>query len=465
MKLLIVLLLFVVATYALPDVDVVIVGAGISGTCAGRNVTDQNMTVAIFETKARIGGRVFTIRKTIDGNETLFESGANWVHTQFINDLFPELVELGVNMTVFDQADSSVWNNNGRLENINQLLHMLADTDAIWIESDACRGDNISDADAILECTAYDFDKHKIETYLQFSREQWIGNNLEYHNSLAWDTSNVTAGPDHIIPAGYDTIFNKIISKHPSFDDRIYLNARITKIDYEQGDGSALVTYRNFLGELQTIRALKRVIVTPSINVLKSGTIEFVPGLPQSHINAMNGLMCSAVNKIALYFDAAGAEFLSSPDLAHNYMFRYGQENGGGVRQTDGLTCFINWQFVTGQPMVTAFYVGDFSRYMETLTDQQSVDLMMHTLRQFIRTPHTTLPDPIAFEVTRWGQDPDIRCSYTDVFKNGTINDFTILAQPIGTFGNVYLAGEASNFPKQGTVHGACLAGQQASQF
>lgn len=426
---------------------------------------DQGKTFVILESTSRVGGRVHTIRIPTPSGTIVFDSGANWAHDQFVNDLYPILLDLGVNMTLFDQDDSSVWNNNGRQENTNQLTHMISFTEGVWTQSNMCRANNVSDANAIEGCTTYDFDKPKVETYLQFSREQWIGNNLEYHNSEAWDNSTEDLGPDHIINGGYDIIFNKIVTKSPSYIDNIHLNSKVVKIEYENTDGSALVTYRNILGSLQTVRATERVIVTPSINILKANVIDFVPDLPASHTNALNGLMCSAANKIALYFDSVGAAFLSNPDLAHNYMFRYGQENGGGVRQTDGLTCFINWMFVTGQPLVTSYYVGDFSRYLETLTDQQAVDMMMRGLRQFIGTKQNPFPDPIGYVVTRWGMNPDAMCSYTDVSVNGTVSDFATLAQSVGTHKNVYISGEASNFPKHGTVHGGWLSGQQSSNF
>lgn len=453
------LFLFFVCVNAIEEVDVVVVGAGITGISAGRTLKDQGKSFKILEAADRIGGRIHTLydADTVNYPDPT-EVGAAWVHDQYINDLYPVLLDLGVQMNIFDQADSTVWNNKGQSLSYNQISRMVNRAESIWTASLPFRRTGLSDADAI-RLTGYAFDDPKVETYYEFAYEQWMGNNLEYHDSMMWDTSTTDNGPDHIIPAGYSSILDLFMDKVPAFRSNVQLYSKVTKIEYEQPNGKVKVTYVKPNGDTEIIQATKGVIVTVSINVIKSGSIEFVPALPNSHTSALNRLMCSAVNKVALYFDSVGSEMLNSGALAHNYMFRLGQENGGGVRQTDGLTCFINWKFVNGQAVVTSFYQGDFSRYMETLSDDLIITKHMNALRQFIKN----LPYPVKYHITRWGTNPLTLCSYTDFATGSTLADLQQLAIPVGTRQNLHIAGEASNFPNQGTVHAGYLSGKSAA--
>lgn len=460
---------FLTAVSALPDVDVVILGAGITGVTAGRELDNQGKTFVILEATNSPGGRIRSEYHPDPRFPKPVELGANWVHEEFINPLYPVLLDMGVEMVIFDQDDSSVWNNKGQSQNYNQIRRLLTKCANVWTWSNPFRQTGVSDAQSILQ-GGYAFDDPQVETYYQFAYEQWVGNNLEYHDSLMWDTSTADTGPDHIIPAGYITVINKFLDGIPpnpassrfpdglrSIRSNLYLNSPVTKIEYERPNGKARVTYRDSAGMVQTIFANKGVIVTASINVLKAGMIEFVPPLPSPYITSMNKLMCSEANKVALYFDSVGAAILAQGSLAHHYMFRYGQPNGGLVRLTDGLTCFINWKFVSDQAVVTSYYVGDFSRYMETLSDEVIIQKHLAALRQFVN-----LPDPIDYRITRWGQMPYAKCSYTDFAVGGRLSDLQQLAVPIGTQQNLHLAGEASNFPNHGTVHAGYMSALQA---
>ena len=74
----------------LPRRKVVIIGAGISGLVAAYELTAVGHDVTILEARKRIGGRVFTLRGTFQG-EDLLELGAarippdhHWEHPGFV---------------------------------------------------------------------------------------------------------------------------------------------------------------------------------------------------------------------------------------------------------------------------------------------------------------------------------------------------------------------------------------------
>lgn len=439
---------------AIEDVDVVIVGMGITGTSAAHEARVRGLTFVVLEATNIIGGRVNT---TYGPDLVKFphpvEMGGAWVHDQYVNPLYPVLNDLGVPMVIFNQDDSSVWD-NGKLESSGQVKNLVKGATAVLTQTDACRQIGLSDTAARLAC-GYDGSNNEYETYFQFAGEQWIGNNLEYHDSKAWDFSNTDLGPDHIVPGGYITAINALVDQPPSIRSNIRFNSVVTNIDYSSPSGKVIVTYRNG-GVTKYIRANRRVVVTVSINVLKSNDITFVPLIPNTHVAAMNELMCSEVNKVAMFFDDNASPMLSRADLSHNYMFRYGK--GTNPRINDALTCFINWRHFNGQNVVTSYYMGDYSRLLETLSNEEIQSRHLIALKEII----PDLPNPIYWEITRWGKHPYSKCSYTDVKVGGSVTAFNRLAVPFGPNNNVILSGEASNFPLHGTVHAGWLSGKQS---
>jgi len=69
--------------------------------------------------------------------------------------------------------------------------------------------------------------------------------------------------------------------------------------------------------------------------------------------------------------------------------------------------------------------------------------------------PH--IPKPVEIVVTRWYQDEFAQGSYSFVGKDGTGEDYDLLAKPVD--GQLYFAGEATSRQYPATAHGAYLSG------
>lgn len=72
------------------------------------------------------------------------------------------------------------------------------------------------------------------------------------------------------------------------------------------------------------------------------------------------------------------------------------------------------------------------------------------------------IPDPVAFRITRWADDPHSYGSYSYLAKGSTPKDRRRLAAPVGQ--TLFFAGEATHSAHPATVHGALLSGQLAAQ-
>lgn len=72
------------------DADVIIIGAGISGLKAAADLHDNGVSTLVLEARPRIGGRVYTERKTSTGNH--YDLGATWFHSTMENPVFDKFV-------------------------------------------------------------------------------------------------------------------------------------------------------------------------------------------------------------------------------------------------------------------------------------------------------------------------------------------------------------------------------------
>ena len=73
---------------ALPDVDVVVVGAGLAGLGAATALRDAGRSALVLEASGRIGGRAWTTHPAELGG-VWFDMGALWLHNAETNPLVP----------------------------------------------------------------------------------------------------------------------------------------------------------------------------------------------------------------------------------------------------------------------------------------------------------------------------------------------------------------------------------------
>ena len=64
--------------YAECPADVIVIGAGVAGLSAAKELIDNGCTVTILEASDRIGGRVKTVPLGTGGN--VIDLGASWIH-------------------------------------------------------------------------------------------------------------------------------------------------------------------------------------------------------------------------------------------------------------------------------------------------------------------------------------------------------------------------------------------------
>jgi len=189
-----------------------------------------------------------------------------------------------------------------------------------------------------------------------------------------------------------------------------------------------------------------KVVVTLPLGVLKSGSIIFQPGLPVAKQAAINKLGMGILNKCILRFP--------SVFWAQQYDWL------GYIPALNGQWAeWISLSRQVNQPILVGFNAADFGRQIESWTDAQIISSAMTTLRLIYGS---RIPDPVGYQITRWGSDPFTLGSYSYLPVGSTPKMRDDLAANIGQ--TIFFAGEATNRLYPGTVHGAYLSGLKAAQ-
>lgn len=444
------------------EVDVVIVGCGAAGVSAARKIKDAGLSVVILEAGDRYGGRIHSVDGPI-GFEYPMELGAMWMHSQNYNPMFEEITEPAeIETQIFDHNDTKTWKDGDKMKqkDINALVGRYS---TAWANAEPFAQTGRSDQEAFI-LGGYVPDR-EVETLRMFADEQIYADNAERHDSLGWEDLE-DPGTDSIVPTGYGSVLDWLLTKAPSAAADLRLNCKVKKINYDIGDGRARIVYRDDNiddddldcedSPRKKIIATKGVIVTVSTGVLKARAIKFVPELPAGHLHSIDTRLFGVANKVALFFDNEGKKILKKKPA--NYLIRIAKDPN--PRFNDGLIIFVNDQYVRGQPAMLSFYQGDFARAMELKSDQEIIALHMEAIREII----PNMPDPIGHHITRWGSDKLFRGAYTD-YALGTVEaDFTQMEIPVGTSQNLHFAGEGVGVGLLGTVARAYISGKAAAQ-
>lgn len=249
-------------------------------------------------------------------------------------------------------------------------------------------------------------------------------------------------GEDALPSIGYTNFINAIFNIKS-------LNIKLNTIVYN-------INYTNNIIVIATKNktySAKYVIVTVPIGVLKSNSIHFVPTLPKDKLTAIQHIGFGSFNKIFLQFDnvfwdtslTLFAPYTANQNVNYYMIFDYGK-------------------FWNNKPILLALDFGNFSRILEKLTDAQIIDNIMTQIRLI----YPSAPNPVSYQITRWGLDPFANGAYTYPTLETTVEDYHNLTIPVQN--KLFFAGEAVgdvqlgvNTNKSGTADAAYLSGQNTA--
>lgn len=431
--------------------NVVIVGAGLAGLIAARQLVFLGFKVVVLEGRARPGGRVKTKKMSGDGAEAAADLGGSVLTGINGNPLGVLARQLGLPLhKVRDicplylpdgkAVDSEI---DSRVEvSFNKLLDRVCKLRQAMIEE-------VKSVDVPLGTALEAF--RRVNGVAEDPQERmlldWHLANLEYANaslmsnlSMAyWDQDDpYEMGGDHcFIPGGNETFIRALAEDLPIFYERT-----VESIRYGTDGVLVYAGGQEFRGDM--------VLCTVPLGVLKKGSIEFVPELPQRKRDAIQRLGFGLLNKVAILFP---------------YNFWGGDiDTFGHLSEAPSMRgeffLFYSYSSVSGGALLVALVAGDAAVRFELMSPVESVKRVLEILRGIFNPKGIVVPDPIQAVCTRWGRDNFAYGSYSYVAVGSSGDDYDILAESVGD-GRLFFAGEATNKQYPATMHGAFLSGMR----
>ncbi|XP_022769326.1 lysine-specific histone demethylase 1 homolog 1 isoform X2 [Durio zibethinus] len=431
--------------------NVVIVGAGLAGLVAARQLVSMGFKVVVLEGRTRPGGRVKTRKVKGDGVVAAADLGGSVLTGINGNPLGVLARQMGLPLhKVRDicplylpdgkAVDADV---DSRVEvSFNKLLDRVCKLRHSMIEE-------VKSVDVSLGTALEAF--RNVYKVAEDSQERMLLNwhlaNLEYANaslmanlSMAyWDQDDpYEMGGDHcFIPGGNERFVRALAEDLPIFYGRT-----VQSISYGIDGVRVYAGGQEFRGDM--------ALCTVPLGVLKKGSIEFVPELPQRKRDAIQRLGYGLLNKVAMLFP---------------YNFWGGEIDTFGHLTEDSsmrgeFFLFYSYSAVSGGPLLVALVAGDAAIKFETISPVESVKRVLNILRGIFHPKGIVVPDPVQAVCTRWGKDCFTYGSYSYVAIGSSGDDYDILAESVGD-GRVFFAGEATNKQYPATMHGAFLSGMR----
>ena len=422
--------------------EVLVIGAGIAGLTAARDLAIDGYDVAVLEARERIGGRIWTSRDL----GVPADMGASWIHG-FEDNPIARLARRHA-ITIVRTNISSVtparyrsivlYDKDGRrLSNSEtaEMSEMMADyLDFVAAKQKEGHEKSMLEVEEMFAASqGYDADQRRRLTFIArtYLEHEWAGPRSEV-SLLEYDKSLGFAGHDRVFPEGYAQITDRLAE-----GTDILLGHEVTQIDYSGTEVDVLTNRGSFQASY--------VLVNVPLGVLKAGRIAFHPRLPKGKRDAIRKTRMGVFNKIFLKFDSI---FWDKEDELIGYI-------GGEDEEWPEI---VNFHKIAGLSVLLAFSAGTAGERNELRHDAELVGCLMACLRKMYGQ---NIPEPVGNLITRWNQDPFSLGSYSYV----PVGSKQSLRRHIGipVENRLFFAGEATSQFFPATVHGAFLSGVRAA--
>ena len=418
-----------------PEMDVVVIGAGVAGLSAAASLRRAGLKVLVLEASGRIGGRARTVVEPALGG-AWFDHGASWLHVAESNPLVPIAEAAGETLIDSDELRQERTFIGTRLASETEL----ADFSDAWPRF-------IAAGDVLLAAGGPDGSLADVAKTLPddpwaLSVETWEGPvvcvaDADRYSLRDWKRNLLTGG-NRMVAGGIGAFVSNRLGE--GLDIR--LNTKVLGVRWS-GKGVSLATGHG------TIEA-RACIVTVSTGVLAGGAIAFDPPLPAVVNDCLAGLPMGLAIKVAL--PAAGPDRLDLPDYC---------SVDRRVEQA-GEPAIVLQFWPLGRGYVSAWIGARTAWALQAEGDAGCIDFVRnHLFALFGARARDLFPGREAV-VTQWGREANFLGSYAYALP-GHADARGRLGQPLAD-GRLILCGEACNEDGlAGTVGGAWHDGQRAA--
>ncbi|CAH9144655.1 unnamed protein product [Cuscuta epithymum] len=432
--------------------SVIIIGAGLAGLAAARQLLSFGFKVVVLEGRNRPGGRVYTQKLGQNGNYSAVDLGGSVITGIDANPLGVLARQLSIPLhKVRDkcplyQPDGAPVDKNvdSKVEHIfNKLLDKVMELRKIMrgFANDISLG-------SVLETLTHLYAVARTTEERQLL--DWHFANLEYANAgclsnlsaAHWDQDDpFEMGGDHCLLAGGNLRLIKALCKGVP----VFYGKTVQTVRY--GDAVEVIAGG------QVFQA-DMILCTVPLGVLKRKSIRFEPELPAKKLAAIQRLGFGLLNKVAMVFPYVfWGDDLDTFGHLNQFRDRRGE-----------FFLFYSYHTVSGGPVLVALVSGVAAQFFESTEPSTLVHQVMDILKGIYGPQGIDVPDPVQSMCTRWGSDPLTYGSYSHVGVGSSGSDYDTLAESVD--GRLFFAGEATIRQHPATMHGAYLSGlREASRI
>ncbi|MFQ5666761.1 MAG: flavin monoamine oxidase family protein [Candidatus Binatia bacterium] len=409
--------------------DVVVIGAGMAGVTAARELRRGGFSVVVVEGRDRVGGRVRTVR---DFCTLPVEGGAEFIHGADA-EFWPDVRGAGLEV----RRCPYTWNSMFNIGSGAHWLPRLLLDPRLWRVFTILRAirrlkpPDLS-AHGFLEKRAY---RGRAWTMAQLVLSTHLPGSVDEIGMLGLLEDNVLKlerATYFRVADGYDRVPAYIAQ---GLDVRYRFIVR--EIEWHETG----VAVRSAGGQEVSARA---AVCTLPLGVLKSAAVRFIPELPESKRSAFQALEMGPVLKLLLRFEEPfWPKWLASL-----------------VCGTGPVTLY--WPVFSGlhsaPPVITAYCTGPRAAALSQRSEEEAADTAVQDLRRHFPK---AMPRLAAYRRIDWTTDPLSCGGYTFVKPGGTGARAQLAAPGPGA---LFWAGSATtSAPIAACVQGAYVSGLRAA--
>ncbi len=414
--------------------DVIVIGAGIAGLTAARDLCAAGARVMIVEARERVGGRIHT-------DQSLgypVELGAEFIHGR-PREIFDLVEKFGLPVVevegAFCEHRDGKWMQAGELwAQIESLFSKIPTNgpDKSFLEFL-----NYVEADEKVKQRALGF----VEGFHAADPSRVSAHSIARSNAAE---KAVDADSQFRLARGYDGLVRCVAESIDKRRCNLLLGTAVTQILWKPGEVRVKT-------DASTEFVAARAVITLPLGVLKSGTVRFTPELPAEKQRSLNGLEMGPVIRASLTFhDKFWAERPGLKDLS--FLFTDDQR-------------FPTWWTSNSlpYPLITGWAAGHFAQNLSGCGRECVVSRALETLAEIFALDANALRQQLASGFSHdWQSDPFSRGAYSYVLR-GANNAENGLAAPVSN--TLFFAGEATDSRgHNGTVHGAIFSGARVAR-
>ncbi|KJK75564.1 hypothetical protein H634G_08928 [Metarhizium anisopliae BRIP 53293] len=459
------------ATTQIDNLDVVIVGAGLSGLRAAREIHAAGLKYVVLEAMDRVGGKTLSVPASSKGTGVV-DLGAAWINDTNQSEMYSLAQEFSFDLVKQrDEGDSVVRAPDGKIdkvpygmlaklepEQLERLMHLLQKIGELAEKSNTSDPSLTPNAETLDSVSLHDFvaDKFKNEdanTLVNELVKALVGLESSYPSALYFlDTVKRAAGLANMISDGKNGgqyLRNRQGNQSFSVEiargltpGAVKLSSPVTSIT--QSATGCVVESKT--GDKYTA---KKVIMSLPSCLLP--TVQFSPGLPQPKQLLSQSTKLGYYSKTILVFEEP---WWLAADLSGVYT-----STGTAISFTRD-TCVPE----DGQYSITCFHTGETGRSWSRLSAEERRTAVLAEFKTAFETATGEgIPDPVNVIEKEWTKDPWALGAPSPVMPPGLLTSEAgkALYEP---FQNIHFVGTETADVWRGYMEGAVRSGLRGAR-